>query len=257
MTASAQAPAPPPVRGKPADYGQEIVKRRMRLALAHASFQNKAILDFGCGNGAQTSHFPGGARTLAIDIEPGDLQTLRDYLRAHDRADILPVQYGGAHLPVADAAVDLVTSFEVLEHVPDESFALREIHRVLKPGGEIILSVPNKWWIFETHGARLPLLRWNRVPFFSWLPHGIHSRFAKARIYRKREIVALLQRHGFEVLRAAYITAPMDMLPSPALKRFVRATLFGNDTTAIPSLATAIFIHGRKTRPEPGASSSV
>lgn len=236
-----------PLRGKPADYGQEIVHRRFRIASAHVSFTNKIVLDFGCGNGAQTVHFLGtGAKIIAVDIDRGGLKILRDCLRAQKRREILPVQYDGAHLPLADAAVDLITSFEVLEHVPDESAALREVRRVLKPGGEIVFSVPNKWWVFETHGARLPLLKWNRVPFFSWLPHGIHRRFAKARIYRKRQIADLLQRHGFEILRTEYITAPMDMLQPPALQKMARAILFRQDTTRCACLATAIFVHGRK-----------
>ncbi len=236
-----------PARGKPADYGQEIVKRRARLALGIASFEKKIVLDFGCGNGAQTVQFHrSGAKIVAIDIDFGDLQILRNFVRAQNHGEILPVQYDGKNLPVASGTVDLVTSFEVLEHVPEESAALREIHRVLKPGGEIIFSVPNKWWIFETHGARLPLLKWNRVPFFSWLPHRVHSRFAKARIYRKRDVVTLLQRHRFEILRAAYMTAPLDMLNSPTLKRYARATLFGKDTTRLACFATAIFVYGRK-----------
>ncbi len=213
----------------------------------HVSFKDKNVLDFGCGNGAQTIQFLGaGAKICAIDIDPRDLQILSNHLRERNRHDILPVQYDGAHLPVASGAMDLVTSFEVLEHVPDEAAALQEIHRVLKPGGEIIFSVPNKWWIFETHGARLPLLKWNRVPFFSWLPRRLHRRFANARIYRRREIVRLLQQHRFEILHTAYVAAPMDVLNSPALKRLARATLFGQDTTRFACLATAIFIHGRK-----------
>jgi 2-polyprenyl-3-methyl-5-hydroxy-6-metoxy-1,4-benzoquinol methylase len=236
-----------PSRGKPADYGQEIVRRRFRIAATRVAFENKIILDFGCGNGAQTVQFLGtGAKVTAIDIELRDLQSLRNYLREQNRREILPVHYDGAHLPVASGVIDIVTSFEVLEHVPDEATALREIHRVLKPGGEIIFSVPNKWWIFETHGARLPLLKWNRVPFFSWLPRGVHRRFARARIYRRRDIVRLLQQHSFQVLHTAYVAAPMDVLKSPALKRLARATFFGQDTTRVACLATAIFVHGRK-----------
>lgn len=46
---------------------------------------------------------------------------------------------------IADGSVDLVTSFETLEHVPDPVALLREFHRVLRPGGRIVASVPNDW----------------------------------------------------------------------------------------------------------------
>ncbi len=234
-------------RGKPAAYGQEIVQRRFRLARQLASFENKSVLDFGCGNGAQTVQFAkAGCKIIAVDIDADDLKTLHRFVDEEKICTIQPLRYDGAHLPLAEASMDLVLSFEVLEHVPDEAVALQEIHRVLKPGGEIIFSVPNKGWIFETHGARLPLLPWNRVPFFSWLPHFIHRRFAKARIYRKRDIVGLLQRHGFEILSTQYITAPMDVIKSPRLKQLARSLCFREDATRRSFLATAILVHGRK-----------
>lgn len=234
-------------RGKPAEYGQEIVARRFRLTTARVSLNNKIVLDFGCGNGAQTCAFANsGCKIIAVDVAPAGLLTLKNYLRAQKLDGIMPVQYNGSHLPIGTETVDLVVSYDVLEHVTDEAVALREIHRVLKPGGEMVLSVPNKGWMFETHGAYLPMLPWNRVPFFSWLPHPIHRRFAKARIYRKRDIIHLLRAHSFEVLSAQYLTAPMDVVKNPKLKQFLRATLFGRDSTRWTFLSTAILVHGRK-----------
>ncbi|MFQ5822866.1 MAG: methyltransferase domain-containing protein [bacterium] len=234
-------------RGKPADYEQEIVKRRYRLTAELLSLENKIVLDFGCGNGAQTSEFLySGCKIIAIDLSQVNLQIFADYLISHKIGTTIPVQFDGSHLPLASNSIDIVVSYEVLEHVQDETEALGEIHRVLKPGGEILFSVPNKGWVFETHGAYLPLLPWNRVPFFSWLPNAIHSKFAKARIYRKRDIVKLLRSHSFEVLSTQYITAPMDVVKNPWLKQLLRAALFGSDTTRFTFLSTAILIHGRK-----------
>ena len=234
-------------RGKPADYGQEIVKRRRRLTTARVELKGKTVLDFGSGNGAQTVEFVDtDCRIVAVDIDRQDLEELSSYLKSHNVNTILPVRVNGDRLPICDASVDIVVSYEVLEHVQSESETLREIHRVLKPGGEVVLSVPNKAWVFETHGTYLPLLPWNRVPFFSWLPRGIHRKFAKARIYRKSQIVRLMTSHSFEVLEAAYITAPMDVAKPLWLKKLLRATLFTGDTTTVPFLATAILVHGRK-----------
>jgi SAM-dependent methyltransferase len=160
--------------------------------------------------------------------------------------NIQTLAFDGTTIPAADASFDLAYSFEVVEHVEDERRTLQEIHRVLKADGEFLITVPNKWWVFETHGARLPLLPWNRVPFFSWLPSPLHSRWAHARIYRRSRILRLLDQEGFTVLGDAYVTAPMDVLPVPALQRFLRRTVFRTDATHIPFLATAIMVHCRR-----------
>jgi len=234
-------------KGKPADYGQLIVKRRFRLTKAALPLQDKKILDFGCGNGAQTIEFVDEKCNItAIDINPHALAVFDAYIKNHEISNITTRKYDGSKLPFPDAHFDAVISYEVLEHVQDEHESLAEIYRVLKPKGEIVLSVPNKGWIFETHGARLPVLPWNRVPFFSWLPHAIHGRFAKARIYRKKDIRQVLERNKFSVRDTHYITAPMDVIKSPRIQRFLRRHIFKNDSTRSSILATALLVHARK-----------
>jgi len=55
-------------------------------------------------------------------------------------------------LPYPDDFFDLVFSHEVLEHVPDDRAAVAEAYRVLKPGGHLVVFVPNRLYPFETHG---------------------------------------------------------------------------------------------------------
>ena len=234
-------------RGVPAQYGQEIVKRRFRLTHQRVSLERKIILDCGCGNGAQTYEFlKSGGSIFAADIEFSNLKNFSDVLQHKQSTSALPVQCDGARLPLPSNSVDVVLCYEVLEHVPDESRQLREIHRVLKPQGELILSVPNKGWIFETHGKQPPFLPLNRVPFLSWLPRSLHRRISFARIYRKGEIVQLLKDHSFNVTEAVYITAPMDVVTIPWLKRLLRSTIFSGDTTAWAFLSTSILVHCHK-----------
>jgi SAM-dependent methyltransferase len=234
-------------RGKPADYDQEIVKRRLRLTAQRISLDGKLVLDFGCGNGAQTVQFaPLPCRLAAVDVHPHNLATLGNYVRLHELHNIYPLQYDGERLPFPDHCFDAMISFEVLEHVDSEARALAEIDRVLKPGGDLVLSVPNKGWIFETHGAHLPLLPWNRVPFFSWLPPAIRRRFARARIYRRRDIISILKEHAFDIMSADYITAPMDIVRNRTLQRLLRTYLFKGDVTGCTLLSTSILVHSRK-----------
>jgi SAM-dependent methyltransferase len=140
---------------------------------------------------------------------------------------------------------DRLISFEVIEHLNSEE-SVRFYAQTLKEGGLGAISVPNKWWIFETHGAKLPLLPWNRVPFFSWLPTPLHERWANARIYTRKRIKGVLEKAGLEVIEMKYVTAPLDVLPESALKRWLLKWIFKNDTTKLPFLATAIFVWVRK-----------
>jgi ubiquinone/menaquinone biosynthesis C-methylase UbiE len=211
--------------------------------------QGGLLLDFGCGSGAQTLLFaPHFQKTLALDVVAEALMELENSVRAAGLVDrVSAIHYDGATLPIESNSVDYAISFEVLEHVDDEAQALRELHRVLKPGAVLAMSVPNRWWVFETHGAALPLLKWNRVPFFSWLPKPLHDRWARARIYSRREITSKLRNAGFNIENAVYITAPMDVIRNPAIQRFLRSVVFRGDRTSIPFLSTAVLVVCRRS----------
>lgn len=237
--------------GKPAEAADFILERRHRLVRRHAPRPGGTLLDYGCGNGAQTLHFRDDFATIiGADVVPGFIAQFEARLRDDpDAGRITPVHYDGGRLPLDDGSVDAVVSFEVLEHVADETASLADMWRVLRPGGWVAMTVPNRWWIFETHGADLPLLPWNRVPLFSWLPTRLHDRWARARIYRRREIVRLLEAAGFTTLDAMYVTAPLDVLRWPFLRDLLRRTLFRADVTAVPVQATAILVIARKPPP--------
>jgi ubiquinone/menaquinone biosynthesis C-methylase UbiE len=237
---------PQPVSlGKPASYDDFVLERRIELIDGMGSFRGGRLLDVGSGNGAQTLRLLGRFEEIvALDVVPEHLETLREHVPPG--AKLRTVLYDGGVMPFEAASFDAVLSIETLEHVADEAQTLREIHRVLAPGGTLVLSVPNKWWVFETHGARLPLLPWNRVPFFSWLPRRLHSRWARARIYTRRDVTELLQRAGFEIQAVRHLKAPMDAARPPALARLLRATLFAGAETALPILSTSIFVRAKR-----------
>jgi ubiquinone/menaquinone biosynthesis C-methylase UbiE len=241
----AQSSAPDHIaRGKSAGAHDLIIERRHRLALEFFGTPRGTLLDFGCGTGAQTLLFLNDFdRVIGVDVDEASIRSFRrsiDERRLDSRVEA--IQYDGKTLPVPTSSVDFVISFEVLEHVLDEARALAELHRVMKPGASLAMSVPNRWWIFETHGAALPLLKWNRVPFFSWLPKPLHDRWARARIYSRREIVRKLQGAGFEIREAIYITAPMDVVKNPRMQSLLRDTVFRGDRTGVPFLSTAVLV---------------
>ena len=234
--------------GVPANAGDFILERRHRIVQSQIRESGGSLLDFGCGNGAQTAFFASQFDTVTgLDVNAQSITEFDTRFRDLE-VSAHGLEYDGRDIPLESATIDCAISFEVLEHVDDERHALRELHRVLRPGGTLAMSVPNRWWIFETHGAELPLLPWNRVPFFSWLPKSIHDRYARARIYRRREIVAKLREQGFEVVRSSYITAPMDVVKIAPLRTLLRATLFRGDETPLPFMSTAVLVIARKPR---------
>ncbi len=248
MTATEDHIPPHLAGGKPASADQLILRRRVRLLRPYLPDPGGHLVDFGCGNGAQSLLLaPLCERVTGVDV---NLQFLGEFAAQiadqglSDKVAGLPLTEG--RIPLADGAADIVTSFTVLEHVPDERAALAEMHRVLKPGGHLIISVPNRWWIFETHGCDLPLLPWNRVPLVSWWPKALHDRWARARIYRLREIAQIVNGAGFQVEETFRMTAPMDMIGNEILRRWVRATLFRPDRAAVPIQATENFVVARR-----------
>jgi SAM-dependent methyltransferase len=127
--------------------------RRQAKYSADARLQ---LLDIGCGTGANLpllSECAGaGGRVVALDYSPLALQFARDHL--HD----LPVSLlrgDATHLPFADESFDLVTMLDVLEHVEHDEAAVREIARVLRPGGAFVLSVPAYQNLWSAHDEAL------------------------------------------------------------------------------------------------------
>lgn len=235
--------------GRPARPGQLILKRRFQLTrrLLPDLDSLGRMLDLGCGNGAQSLYFrPHVGRLIGLDVVPmtKDQPAVRDGEFDFVRGD-------GGRLPFKTGTFDLVTAFEVLEHLSDDQAAVTEVARVLRPGGRLLFSVPNKWWLFESHGASVPgwgWVPWNRVPFVSWLPRLLHERIARARIYTIARALRLARRAALKPLQSGYITAPLDVLPSGALRDGLRATIFRSDATSIPFLAVNLYVLCRKPR---------
>jgi 2-polyprenyl-3-methyl-5-hydroxy-6-metoxy-1,4-benzoquinol methylase len=226
-----------------------IVTRRIELLHRVSGFVRSDVdlLDIGCGNGAtllRLAEFYRNCHGIDISKESGErflgeaMQRglLNCFFSAEDIESLDPVA----------RAFDRIICFEVLEHVADDLRAAATIRELLRSGGMAAITVPNKWWLFETHGANLPWLPWHRVPFFSWLPRMMHERFAKARVYTKRRISRLLRDAGLSITRIWYVTAPMDRISWAPLRSLARRTLFAPHSTLFPFLATSIMVIATK-----------
>ena len=108
------------------------------------------VLDLGCGEGRHAFEaYRRGARVVALDHGESEVATTRRWLDAIAAAGEAPREAAASvvrgdllALPVPDASVDRVIAAEVLEHLPDDTTALAEIARVLRPGGRVAVTVP-------------------------------------------------------------------------------------------------------------------
>ncbi len=233
--------------GRPADFEDRIIQRRIRLIEQIPNFAKTdlSLLEIGCGNGASMFSLSKNFKhCLGFEITDEHLEEFNNYKKQSgiENCDCQIVDVVKAN---PSTQFDRIISFEVIEHLETEE-GVKFYYDSLKSNGLMAITVPNKWWIFETHGAKLPLLPWNRVPFFSWLPKSIHERYANARIYTMGRIKKLLIKNGFEILICDYITAPMDVLPKGKLKNFIINNFFNTDTTKIPFKSTSIFVVAKK-----------
>lgn len=233
--------------GKPADADDLIIDRRLRILKSIPNFIGKDLnlLEIGCGNGNTMLKLAGDFNSATGLEYASEHATSFEELRKHYHADNANFVQWDIMEKYYTPPADRLLSFEVIEHLPDES-GLKNYSNSVKSGALCAFTVPNKWWIFETHGARLPLLPWNRVPFFSWLPRPIHEKFANARIYTKKRIRKLLEAHDFEIKEMHYVMAPMDVVKWQPLQKLLRKYIFNSDTTSIPFKGVSIFVSAIK-----------
>ena len=111
------------------------------------------VLDMGAGAGRHAfASFRRGARVVALDRDRAELKDVSGLLRAMSDAGEGPpdglssvVNGDGTGLPFPDATFDRIVCSEVLEHIPDDGAALAELHRVLRPGGVLAVTVPARF----------------------------------------------------------------------------------------------------------------
>jgi SAM-dependent methyltransferase len=153
---------------------------RETLRLINRMGPTASCIDIGCGTGLVTRHLPG--RAVGIDLNPRNLQKARRYAPA---AHLILCDAEGS-TPIRDQSFDLAVCTEMLEHLLHPQRALDEVHRVLRPGGRLIGSVPGRSIIWKLRGLS------SSRGHFAEEPYHKH--------YRRAEIQTLLSER-FQVVR--------------------------------------------------------
>jgi SAM-dependent methyltransferase len=130
-------------------------RRAVIWALLHRTTlpATPTILDAGCGTGRNLVEF--GALGAATGVDPS-----ADAVAFCHRRGIGNVVCAGLEaLPFDDGEFDLVLACDVLEHIEDDSGALRELHRVARPGAHLLITVPAYQWMWTEHDVQLHHVR--------------------------------------------------------------------------------------------------
>lgn len=182
---------------------RKIIASFVKEICAQITDRRPRILDVGCGTGANLKMLSEFGDAEGVDISEDAL----DFCRARGLDN---VRLGAAEdLPYEDGTFDLVTALDVVEHLDDDVGGLREMRRVLRPGGRVLIFVPTFMWLWGVQDE------------------VSHHR----RRYTLPELRRAMTEAGFEVERSTY--ANITFLPPVFLIRvFMRLTGMKVDTEA-------------------------
>ena len=164
---------------------------------AAANGQRRCILDVGCGTGTMLQYLSRYGDVFGVDSDEQAVSF------CHKRGTYQVRQVGPlpSALPFEDGTFDLITMLDVLEHIDDDGGALREMHRLLRPGGMLMLAVP--------------------AYRFLWGPQDEISHHKRR--YVAPEIRERMMQAGFNIRRLSYCNTLL--LPIIAAVRVVRPYL--------------------------------
>jgi len=159
------------------------------------------ILDVGCGTGANLLMLSQYGDAEGVDVSEDALAFCRE-------RGLEKVRLGaGEELPYDDGTFDLVTAFDVVEHMDNDLAGLREMRRVLRPGGRVLLFVPT-------------------FTFLWGLQDDVSNH---RRRYRLPELRRVLEQAGFEIERTTYANITF-FLPILLMRKLMRLTGIKTDS---------------------------
>jgi SAM-dependent methyltransferase len=122
--------------------------RRTVLARVIANLElppGARILDAGCGSGRNMVELARYGSVTAVELSAASVELAR----ARDAGDV--IEGSVLEMPFVDGSFDLATSLDVIEHLEDDVGALRELRRVVAPGGCLLATVPAYQWLWSGH----------------------------------------------------------------------------------------------------------
>lgn len=191
-----------------ANIGDMALKRRVKEVLRSLDIKTKeTVLDCGCGEGlylmAMSGIFPDAAIN-GFDIDTSSMEVAKKHLekanpdREFSNRVNVDFKIGNiCDMPYEDNYFDKICCSEVLEHVEDDRKALNELRRILKPGGKLVVTVPNHNYPFLWD----PINKIAETFFKTHIKDGFFAGIwnMHLRLYDINEITGLVENAGFEI----------------------------------------------------------
>lgn len=210
--------------GEPSYVWRAGQERRLHMILEAAGcLMAGCVLENGCGVGTYVRHLtPHGGTIFGLEY---DLERARQ-ARQHSRHIM---SAAGEILPFSNETFDFILSHEVLEHVQDDGAAVSEMVRTLKPGGRIVIFVPNRGYPFETHGVYWKgRYHFGNIPLVNYLPRRLRDWLAPhVRVYTLRDLERLFTGLPIRFVQRTIVFGAYDniIVRFPRLGRVLRAAL--------------------------------
>jgi SAM-dependent methyltransferase len=233
-------------RGVPSLIWRAGQDRRLAMIREAAGvlLEEGRALDVGCGVGMYMRAFRQFTpHVFGVEIEGERAREASRYGRA--------VQSPGETLPFPDETFDLVLSHEVIEHMADDRASVREMVRVLKVDGRLLLFCPNRLYPFETHGHYWRgQYYFGNTPLINYLPNRLRNRLAPhVRAYTTGNLRALLMDLPIRVIVHTQIYPGYDniLARQPFLGRLLRWGAYQLERTPLRAFGLSHFLVAQKT----------
>ena len=179
-------------------YAHVAPLKAKRVVKTLRNFKNTQamLLDLGCGTGMTfatvSQAFPSA---VALDIGDREIMATKELLKKLGVSRVVK-KYDGKIIPYPSNSFDIVTSIEVIEHVADSDFMLREIRRVLKTDGILHITTANKLWPVEPH-FKLPFLSYLPSPLSDWYVRitGRGSSYENIKLPTYRQFYSMVEKY--------------------------------------------------------------
>ena len=188
-----------------------ILSRQMADLINQYSAQGATDgIEVGCQHGALTEQMK---RLTHVPTWTGIDPVLKEETVTDNGCTLHPARASGLHF--RDGTFDVALFANVFEHIPpgERDVSLREIYRVLKPGGVVVGQLPNPYFPIESH---------SRLPFMGWLPTKWQHRYWKLApvswehdfyVVTMKHLKQTAQRVGFDVVHVGNFNYPPEAIP--------------------------------------------
>jgi len=195
------------------------------------------VLEVGCGTANYLSAVEALTNCHAHGCDPSEEMLAQ----ARTRSNTLQLQLGSAEkIDHPSNTFDLVFSIDVIHHLENHRDYYLEAWRVLKPGGRLVLYVPNRWYPFETHGVYWRgRYHYGNIPLVNYLPDVARRRLAPhVRAYTRRGLRRLFEGLPVQIVVHRQVFAGYDNIVArwPRVGRALRTVSYALERTPLQVL---------------------